>query len=339
MGKSTVWLDNSRIVAMVAVVMLHVATIVMVSNEVGSTYWWFGNIYNSLVRWCVPVFVMISGSLLLDPNKKEDLSTFYRKRVSRLFVPIVAWSFFFLAWRFLKGTFKGNAPTITELLGKLISGNPYEHLWFLYMILGLYLFAPFFRKIIANSTPKELNILTIALFSLATINHAHKSFTVSETSLFINWFLLYIPFFFLGHRIRSTQYQPPKLILWSIFLISFALTAIGYSTLAAENNVSFNSYFYGYLSLTVIPMSISIIYLLRGWNSPILNSGFTKQLSLLTLGIYLIHPVILEAMGYTGYATGIHPIISIPIVTAVIFTTALMAAWILYQIPYLKQTL
>lgn len=337
MGKPTVWLDNSRILAMVAVVLLHVTTIVMNANEIGSTYWWFGNIYNSLVRWCVPVFVMISGSLLLDPHKQEDLSTFYRKRISRLLLPITAWSAVFLAWRFIKGALKGAAPTGSELLEKLISGNPYEHMWFLYMILGLYLFTPFFRKIIAGTTSKEFNLLIAATFSLAAVNHIYTSFSASESKLFINWFLLYVPFFLLGHRIRTAEFQPPKVLLWGTFLLSSALTAIGCFILAVQNNLPLGLYFYGYLSLTVIPMSVSIMYLLRDWNSPILNSHFTHRLSLLTLGIYLIHPIMLEAMIYTGYATKMHPILSVPIVTSIIFITAGVGAWTLSQIPYLKK--
>lgn len=324
---------------MVAVVMLHVATIVMDANEIGSTYWWFGNIYNSLVRWCVPVFVMISGALLLDPHKQEDLSTFYRKRISRLLIPITTWSVLFLAWYFIKGTLKGIAPTGLELLGKLLSGTPYEHMWFLYMILGLYLFTPFFRKIITGTTQKELNLLIMATFSLAAVNHIYTSFTASESKLFINWFLLYVPFFLLGHRIRTAEFQPPKIMLWGTFLLSSALTAIGCSILAVQNNLPFGLYFYGYLSLTVIPMSISIMYLLRDWNRPILNSHFTHRLSLLTLGIYLIHPVILEAIIHTGYATKVHPILSVPIVTGIIFITAGIGAWTLCHIPYLKKSI
>ncbi|MEO0868581.1 MAG: acyltransferase family protein, partial [Cyanobacteria bacterium J06642_11] len=87
MDKSTTWLDNSRVVSILAVILLHVTVIVMVSNDIGSTYWWFGNIYNSSVRWCVPVFVMISGALLLSTDKREDAATFYKKRVARLFLP------------------------------------------------------------------------------------------------------------------------------------------------------------------------------------------------------------------------------------------------------------
>ena len=77
-----VWLDNARIVAIFAVVLLHAAAGIVNGTVIGSEYWWFGNICDSSVRWCVPVLVMISGALLLDPNKDEDTLTLYKKRAS-----------------------------------------------------------------------------------------------------------------------------------------------------------------------------------------------------------------------------------------------------------------
>ena len=66
-----VWLDNSRIIAILAVVFLHVSAGVVTESVIGTESWWVGNLYDSLVRWCVPVFVMISGAVLLDHSKKK----------------------------------------------------------------------------------------------------------------------------------------------------------------------------------------------------------------------------------------------------------------------------
>ncbi len=114
-----VWLNNARISAIFAVVFLHVSASVVVESTVGSGYWWFGNLYDSAARWCVPVFAMVSGALLLDPHKKEALSTFYMKRLSRILIPILFWSAFFLLWTFVKGYIKGDAPTGMDLAKKL----------------------------------------------------------------------------------------------------------------------------------------------------------------------------------------------------------------------------
>ena len=66
-----IWVDNARILAVFAVVVLHVAAVVVLGIEdLDNLNWWVANIIDSSVRWCVPTFVMISGLLLLDPNKE-----------------------------------------------------------------------------------------------------------------------------------------------------------------------------------------------------------------------------------------------------------------------------
>ncbi|WP_404396300.1 acyltransferase [Pseudoalteromonas phenolica] len=257
-----IWLDNSRIIAIYAVVLLHVSAGIVTGNDVGTEYWWVGNVYDSAVRWCVPVFVMISGALLLDPAKQEDLATFYTKRLSRILVPIMFWSAFFLAWAFLKGVMKGNELTVVDLLKKLLTGKPHYHMWFLYMIISLYLFTPFFRKIVTHSSKRELSVLIFISFVISILNYAYGKFFSGGSKLFINWFLLYIPFFFLGYLIRQDNRNPKKSILWLVFIISIIFTFVGFYIMAINSSLDVGLYFYGYLSITVIPMSISIMYIL-----------------------------------------------------------------------------
>jgi len=335
-----IWLDNSRIFAIYAVVFLHVAAGVVTGNDIGSEYWWFGNIYDSIVRWCVPAFVMISGALLLDSNKKEGLLTFYRKRLSKVLLPILFWSFFFLCWTFLKGVLKGNEPTVVELLKKLLSGKPHYHMWFLYMLLSLYLFTPFFRKIVAHSTKEELIFLVVVLFVFAAVNSAYGKFYSGGSKLFVNWFLSYTPYFFLGYLIRQDNTHPSKVTLLVIFTLSFVFTFLGCYFVGIKSDLTKGLYFYGYLSITVIPMSISIMFFLKKLTSPIFNKDFTKKLSILTLGIYLVHPIILELINYKGFGAMLfNPMISIPAIATFVFVTSLVWAWVIYQVPYLRRTI
>ena len=333
-----IWLDNARISVIFAVVLLHVAYGVVIENDIGTNYWWFANIFDSSARWCVPVFVMISGALLLDSSKNEDSLTFYKKRLSRILLPVLFWSIFFLFWNFLKSKIGSSTEGVefTDLLMLLLSGKPYYHMWFLYMIMGLYLFTPFFRKIAAHSTRRDLVILIIITFVLAAFNDAYQKLFSDESKLFVNWFLLYVPFFFLGHLIRQDESKPPKLGLWIIFVFSFISTFAGSYLLG----LSAGLYFRGFLSITVIPMSISLMFLLKSWTKPIFNEKFTKKAALLTFGVYLIHPVALEIINFAGYgATRFHPLFSIPFITIVVFLSSLSVAWILHHVPYFKRTI
>lgn len=335
-----VWLDNSRIIAIFAVVFLHVSAGVVLENDVGTEYWWVGNVYDSAVRWCVPIFVMISGALLLDPNKQEDLATFYTKRISRILIPIIFWSAFFLAWSFLRSAVKGNELTLVDLLKKLLSGKPHYHMWFLYMIIGLYLFTPFFRKIVAHSSKKELLVFITIAFVMAMLNYAYGKFVSGGSKLFINWFLLYVPFFFLGYLIRQDNNNPKKSILWSVFIISLIVTFYGCYILAKNFSLEYGLYFYGYLSVSVVPMSTSLMYILKAFGKPIINTSFTKKLSILTLGIYLVHPVILETINYIQYGAGsFHPIVSVPVVTFIVFGMSAGVVYVIYKIPFIRRVI
>jgi surface polysaccharide O-acyltransferase-like enzyme len=214
------WLDNSRILAIFAVVFLHVSAIVVTGTEIGSGYWWAGNLYDSALRWCVPVFVMISGALLLDPAKAEDMKTFYAKRASRIVAPLVFWSLVYLGWNAFKTVMAGNQFAPVSLLRGLASGKPHYHMWFLYMIVVLYLFTPFFRMITRSATRGEIATITFLSFAIAAMNTVVSTAYPSGPSLFATWFLSYIPYFFLGYLITITDARASRTLLWTALALT-----------------------------------------------------------------------------------------------------------------------
>ncbi|NEO85394.1 MAG: acyltransferase family protein [Spirulina sp. SIO3F2] len=338
-----IWLDNTRILAIFAVVLLHVSGGVIVNSEWGSQAWWIGNIYNGFTRWCVPMFVMLSGALLLDSRKQESLTQFYRKRLSRILWPLLFWSVFFSGWAWARGMVKGEPVHLLTLLNNLLTGKPNDHLWFLFMILGLYLFTPFLRKVVAHSTHQELGFLTGATMAIVAVSYGHQHIwpgAEGVPDLFITWFLLFIPFFLLGYWIRQDSQSFPQWLLWLIFILSGLATVGGYFGLGQWLNPAAGNYVYGYLSITVIPLSVSLMYLLKTWTIPICGERYNRPLAALTLGIYLIHPIFLETFNFLGYgAMAFHPLLSIPVITLVIFVLSAGIAWLMGQIPYVKRVI
>jgi surface polysaccharide O-acyltransferase-like enzyme len=330
------WINNARIIAIFAVVFLHVAAEVLLINDIGSEYWWYANVFDSAVRWCVPVFVMLSGALLLDSSKEESISAFYKKRLSRIFIPLVFWSVLYSVWFMLR---KDNFM-FAEVVSRLLAGKPYFHMWFLFMIIGLYLFTPFFRKIVANSTRRDLKLLVLIMFILSSISFGYRKLFSNEPALFINWFLLYIPYYFLGYLIRTDDRKPTLKLLISVFILSVLITCLGCYFLALNKDLKTGLYFYGNLSISVVPMSISIMYMLKHLNKAMIGKNITAKLSALTLGVYLIHPLILDLFKDTVHILFyIHPLISVFSVASFIFIFSVVFSWIINQIPYLKRTI
>lgn len=336
-----VWLDNSRILAILAVVLVHVSVIPLTDSEVGSEYWWYGNIYSSMVRWAVPVFVMISGALLLDQNKREDLAVFYQKRISRILWPILFWSPFYLLLGFRKNLLLGDLPSFAELAKILLSGQANNHMWFMYMILGLYVFTPFFRMIIANSTDKELIIFVVVTFIIAAGYSAYRSFYPdSGPGLFVISFISYIPYYFMGHLLRHSAIKPSKTVLYAICGLSFIATAIGCYFVSTWHDLRTGLYFYNYLSVTVIPMSISIMFIFKTWTNPVFSKIHTEKIASLTLGIYLIHqiPIVIFNSKHIGLLS-YNPALAVPVTTFLVCITSLAGALIISKLPYLKRTI
>ena len=87
-----IYFDVLRIVAVFAVVVLHVCSRRFIV-AFPSTEWEVLNVYDSLTRWGVPVFVMISGALFLDEKKDFSIKRLYRKNVVRIICAFVCWSF------------------------------------------------------------------------------------------------------------------------------------------------------------------------------------------------------------------------------------------------------
>ena len=268
-----VWVNNAKIFAIFAVVILHVsADVVSSADTINNRQWWIGNIYDSVVRWCVPVFVMLSGVLLLKNEKTESVYLFYKKRAGRILLPTLFWSLFFLVWTYMKGVGNESVKSIMSLGKSLFLGSPYYHMWYLYMLIGLYIATPFVRIFVKNASIHELTFLIVILFSITAANSLYGSLYDVKKGLFIIWFLNYLPYFICGYLIGFFDARLTKSFLVLLFILSVLATATGCHFVSQYHGLKRGLYFYNYLSITVIPMSIAIILLFKRTTNPIINA-------------------------------------------------------------------
>lgn len=151
-------------------------------------------------RFGVPVFLMISGALLLGRN--EDILVFYKKRVVRICYPLL----FFIVIAYIFNIYT----------------NPLTAFWYCWMILGAYLAIPFINKIIQNSTIREIEyFLLIFVFSSLFYQIMH---TINlEFSLDLNFFITPISYLILGYYLSRKEFNISSN---HIIIISFVLFII-----------------------------------------------------------------------------------------------------------------
>ena len=98
---------------------------------------------NSLLRWAVPVFFMISGALFLDPARPQPVKKLYGKSILRLLVSFLFWSALYGAWYALS-TGRG----IWTMLNETLRGH--YHMWTILTIIALYAVTPILRPAVAD---------------------------------------------------------------------------------------------------------------------------------------------------------------------------------------------
>ena len=136
------WIDLIRVVAVFQVVLVHLSYVIFFKEDLLSPNWIAANFYDSFSRMGVPLFFMVSGYLLL--GKSEPVADFFRKRLVKVGIPTLFWSVAYLLWSveaYRNGTMKPLAVALS-MLKTMYLGDVEIHLWFLYILIGIYLVAP-----------------------------------------------------------------------------------------------------------------------------------------------------------------------------------------------------
>lgn len=295
-------IDILKCAAAFTIVLLHtVYNTGELPSDIDSMPWLTRNFYDALSRWAVPVFFMISGFLLLDDSKKEPLGVFYSKRASRVMIPLIFWSLFYSVWTLLEshGT-QDTRVSLMEAGRNILRGTPYYHLWFLYTLVGLYVFVPFIRKSVCALSSREVTILCVLFLACSTAMSVTSYLSAFKGGGAVVWmrFPKYLAYFVLGYQLpRLTRLMMvDRRVSAAMFCVGVLSTAAGCYLFSKYTNIWFGKYFYDNFSPTTILAALSIfIFFQQRGNSPA-QSRIVPFLAPTMLGVYLIHPAILQVL-------------------------------------------
>lgn len=268
--------------------------------------WWIGNIADSFTRWAVPAFVMITGALLLRSPLEESPTAFYRRRLGRILLPLIFWSVLYMLWNTVR---RGSVDWQTTLI-KLLTGSPYYHMWYIFMLVGLYLVAPFVNYAVTHIPRAWLRTAIIVSFALAIIETYSSLIVPRSGGTFLYLFLPFLGYFLAGHYFATAE-QPP--IKPRTALLLFGLCGLMVAVVTGIVGVEHIGYTYGYANPIVILLSFSMFWLIQSTRENHSGRTFINLLTPLALGIYLIHPIWLEILlqVFPNYVI-LMPLIGIP---------------------------
>ena len=295
----TEWMDFARVAGMVAVVVAHVfapAIRVDLPDE-NSAAWWAAMTISALSRFCVPLFIAISGALLLAPRAGLPPAEFYRRRLHRIGVPLAVWCTFYLVLRHLTAD---DGLTGTMAAREVLDGNVYYHLYFLFVLAGIYTLTPFLRLIVLHASQRMLVAFTVVLLVLGALDQAAVVLFESEQGNAATRFLPYLGYFVGGLLVSQLTLDRRLIRLGATALVGgVALTTIGGWVLSVAMGADYVEYALLPLSPSVMLTAFGAMVLLRALprRAPRLTGSRTvARLSALSFGVDLVHPAVLTQL-------------------------------------------
>ncbi len=339
--KRYIQFDILRIIAVFAVIMLHVsASRFWVSFP--SYEWEVLNVYDSLSRWGVPIFVMISGALFLDSNKPFSIKKLYGKNIVRILCALVFWSVIYQLYRTNADT------TLWQFVSGVIKGP--VHLWFLKMLLGLYVVIPVLRLIVVDRKI-ELYFLIIAFLTafiiplfIRIIGYYDPQLNVAATKL-VNTIGLdiasgYTGYFVLGHYLSTLYLKHIRKVFYCMGFLSFFSVMVLTSVISHYFNYPKVVLYDNLIPLTLFEAIAVVCFV--SYNVGRVSNRFHMlivNLSKMSFGIYLIHILIIKiADDRFGINSSVfNPVIFVPCFSIIVFVISKCIVWILSRIPVLNR--
>lgn len=322
--------DLLRCVAAVAVIAIHVlAPYRDTLGVLPFDQWFTAVVVNGASRWAVPVFILISGALLLSDTRPFDLKYYVQRRLGKVLIPFIVWSLFYA---YLSGwSAQGfDSDVASDVLANSYHHDTYYHLGFFYYFIPLYLLVPFFQILVRKVDDTALYALVgIWLFTTAL-------FLFKIDGPWSNQYYLYSGYLLLGYVLY--QKTPNTKQILTYFVIAGVIGLVATIGMVTYNSLQAGEYTIGrwlsYKTLNTVAIA-SMVFMLGRYYGEGLSEKAMKIIGFISthsLGIYILHPLFLWPVKNYGLDQG-HPALMIPLWILVSGACALTTSWLVSLSP------
>ena len=237
----------------------------------------------------IGMFFMISGALLLP--MKLNIKDFLKKRFAKVVFPTIIWSLSYLCANIL---LLNKSVGVKELLSIPFSAQGTSVLWFIYTLLGLYLFVPILSRWLKVASCKEIEFY-LGLWAISLCYPFLKYIVDINTSItgILYYFSGYVGYFILGYYLKTY----PNHISWKMLIPALAISIVLPVICRLQHlEVDFYDLFW-YLSIFVVIQCICWWKVIGCIKKTAIREKATRiitELSKMTFGVYLVHIFIMR---------------------------------------------
>ena len=301
--------------------------------------WWIAQVICVVLQISVPVFVMISGALLLDETRPIDsVERFYRKRFGRIAKPGIFWMTLYF---FFRSHFDGEPVSFSYIVTHLIMVDPPYHTYYLLLVALLYLATPLLRVYIESTPVAQRHRHIAILFTLAALYSLFNALFWQRGRTLLTFFVPYLAYYLSGHELhtRSVKSVKPAYVVISI-VVCILYIALHANVYIEHQGRLHGRFVLGMLSLPVILLSLAWFNRMTEFERPIHRLDWlVKKIAPTTFGIYLSHVAILIGLGRLmgGEPKESEFMASVALGTAVVFFLSFLFTALLRKLPLLKR--
>jgi len=350
--------DVIRVVAIFAVIVIHAAAEYVDQSPYRSLEFVVSNTLDSIARMGVPLFIMLSGALMLDESKaistKKVLHSTLRLYILLMFWSLVYAAVIYIVFPIIKPSLLWIPVSFSSFFNAFAVGH--YHLWYLYMIIGLYLITPVLRLFVKKENKDSILYFLVIMVAAKSLLPFLRYFSghlgsvgdwfSSHTERFDFSFMgEYLAFYVMGWYLANIEItKKMRVTIYCLGLAGVLTTILGTHFYSTE---SFKAYgfFYSYGQFNVLAASVAVFTFIFYAFKSCAQSKRTKpieRLSQLSFGIYLIHPLVLFLAGKLG-----KDVLQLPdrlcvrmfFELAITIVVSLGLTFILSKIPVLRKTI
>lgn len=331
--------DIIRIFAIFMVVAIHSNVAPLVFSK-GTPMWYFVMLMQTICLVAVPLFFMLSGALLLSDEKELSISELYKKRLSKQVIPFIMWSLVYVVVRVVMGKIPLSISAFTSLLYE----PAYYQFWFMYSLLAIYLLLPVLHTLIKHCDKKKEEYILIlwVIFSII-IPLASKyvpDFKISDHS---NIVLCegYIGYFILGHYLNKykTDISAGKsALLWFLGAGTTGICAVIEFVYSQKTGAAYNGFVYqAYVvpGTAIASIGAFLFFQNRKYMLKDKTKSFIAKASMLSVGVYYVHMLVLTAFEYMGFK-GESNIIILGAKIILTYMVSFLGSFIISKIPFIN---
>ncbi|PMH45442.1 hypothetical protein BCU68_10125 [Vibrio sp. 10N.286.49.B3] len=329
MRQRVLFFDLLRCVAAIAVIIIHV--LAPYRHELGTIpfgEWLTAISFNGVSRWAVPVFILISGALMLSDTRPFDAKYYLQRRLGKVLVPFIIWSLFYAylsGWSVSDGRVLFDSLQAWSVLAESYHHSTYYHLGFFYYFIPLYFVIPFFQIMVRKSD----DIAVYAFTALWLFTTGLFLFHIDGPWSHQLWLYSgYLPLGYLLYK-KVPLNKITLAIITSLGALALLLTVVMVVQISLEADKYSVGRWLSYKTLNTV-IAASMVFMLCRYVGEGLSASTNKIVGFISqhsLGIYILHPIFLWPMKEWGWYEG-HPLWVIPTWVVLSGAGALGLSWL-----------